>query len=291
MRPASGVGLEMGADVLAAPAAKTRPRRRGLFTLRGELSARAYGSIAVAVFAALFVGWCTLSYGNLVSPLFLPTPSRVLDAGVELAKSGELLRDLWASNLRIVSGFLLATAVSLPLGLLMGNIRFFAALIEPLLGFVRYLPVPAFIPLLILYTGIGETPKLLVIFIGAVVQMVLMIADATKQTSSELLRAALTLGASRRELFSRVIWPSSMPQIVDVLRLNLGWSWTYLVVAEMVAAGEGLGYRILKAQRFLRVDVIFFYLLVIGVLGVSSDLLFRVVQKRRFPWAEEKLES
>jgi NitT/TauT family transport system permease protein len=174
---------------------------------------------------------------------------------------------------------------------LAGNVRAFEALIEPFLGFVRYLPGPAFIPLLILYTGIDEAPKLLVIFIGAVVQMVLMIADATKQTSSELLRAALTLGASRRELFTRVIWPSSLPQIVDVLRLNLGWSWTYLVVAEMVAASEGLGYRILKAQRFLRVDVIFFYLLVIGVLGVSSDLLFRAVQRRRFRWAEQKLAS
>jgi len=291
MRPASGVGLEADADFLAGGAEPAPPRRHGLFALRGELSARAYGSIAVAVFALLFTAWSTLSYGGLVSPLFLPTPSRVLDAGLELARNGELLRDLWASNVRIVSGFLLATAVSLPLGLLMGNIRFFAALIEPLLGFVRYLPVPAFIPLLILYTGIDETPKLLVIFIGAVVQMALMIADATKQTASELLRAALTLGASRRELFLRVIWPSSLPRIVDVLRLNLGWSWTYLVVAEMVAAGEGLGYRILKAQRFLRVDVIFFYLLVIGVLGVSSDLLFRVVQRRRFPWAEEKLES
>jgi NitT/TauT family transport system permease protein len=264
---------------------------RELFALRGELSRRGYLSISAAVFAAIALLWGLLAYTGLVSPLFLPTPSQVLGAAVELAQNGELGRDLWASNLRIWSGFLLASAVSIPCGLLVGNIRFFEAMIEPLLGFFRYLPVPAFIPLLILYTGIDEAPKLLVIFISAVVQMVLMIADATKQTSSELLRAALALGASQKELFTRVIWPSSLPKIVDVLRMNLGWAWTYLVVAEMVAASEGLGYRILKAQRFLRVDVIFFYLLVIGVLGVFTDQLFRAVQRRSFPWEQDRLKT
>jgi NitT/TauT family transport system permease protein len=264
---------------------------RQLFALRSELSHRSYGTAAGLVFSGLFAAWSVVAYSGLVSALFLPTPTRVLAAGVELFQSGDLWRDLLSSNLRIWVGFLLATAVSLPIGLLAGNSRLCEALIEPLLGFLRYLPVPAFIPLLILYTGIGEAPKLGVIFIGAVVQMVLMIADATKQAPADLMRAALALGATPRELFTRVIWPSSLPRIVDVLRLNLGWAWTYLVVAEMVAATEGLGYRILKAQRFLRVDVIFFYLLVIGLLGVSSDLLFRALQRRRFGWAEEKLSA
>lgn len=272
-------------------ASLAKGKSRGLFALRGELSRRAYGTAAALVFAALFAGWSALSYGELASPLFLPTPTQVLAAGIELGKSGELGADLWASNVRIWEGFLLATAVSLPLGLLSGNVRLFEALVEPLLGFVRYLPVPAFIPLLILYTGIDEAPKILIIFIGAVVQMVLMIADATKQTTSDLLRAALALGATPAELFLRVIWPGSLPRIVDVLRMNLGWAWTYLVVAEMVAAREGLGYRILKAQRFLRVDIIFFYLLLIGALGVACDLLFRAFQSRRFPWAEDKLRG
>jgi len=277
-------------EEVAKHSASDRAARR-LFALRGELSRRAYGTTAALVFAVLVAAWSALSYGELVSPLFLPTPTQVLAAGLELAKTGELGADLWASNLRIWEGFLLATVVSLPLGLLAGNVRLFEALIEPLLGFVRYLPVPAFIPLLILYTGIDEAPKILIIFIGAVVQMVLMIADATKQTTSDLMRAALALGATPAELFTRVIWPGSLPRIVDVLRMNLGWAWTYLVVAEMVAAREGLGYRILKAQRFLRVDIIFFDLLVIGALGVVSDLLFRAVQSRRFPWAEDKLRA
>jgi NitT/TauT family transport system permease protein len=296
MRPAGSLptvsapgAVELGRGLeYSAP---TRSYWRALFVLRGELSSRAYGTAAALVFFALCLSWSAVSYSELVSPLFLPTPTRVLAAGLELLRNGELLRDLLASNLRIWAGFVLATLISLPLGLLAGNARLCEALIEPLLGFVRYLPVPAFIPLLILYTGIGEAPKISVIFIGAVVQMVLMIADATKQAPAELLRAAFALGATSREVFTRVIWPSSLPRIVDVLRLNLGWAWTYLVVAEMVAATEGLGYRILKAQRFLRVDVIFFYLLIIGVLGVVSDLLFRAVQRRRFAWAEEKLSA
>jgi NitT/TauT family transport system permease protein len=293
MRPAGvlPVARVAGRSEGGEPMARARPAAGALFSLRGELSRRTYGGLASLVFVTLLAGWSVVAYSGWVSELFLPTPTRVLGAGLELLRGGELWRDLLASNLRIWAGFCLATLISVPLGLLAGNLRPFEPLIEPLLGFIRYLPVPAFIPLLILYTGIGEAPKLGVIFIGAVVQMVLMVADATKQAPAELLRAGLALGATRRELFTRIIWPSSLPRIVDVLRLNLGWAWTYLVVAEMVAATEGLGYRILKAQRFLRVDIIFFYLLVIGLLGVSSDLMFRAVQRRRFGWAEEKLST
>lgn len=263
----------------------------GLFALRGEISRGLYSTTTAIVFAFLIAVWCSLSYGELASPIFLPTPTRVGLAAVEMYEHDVLVADLLISNFRIWFGFLVATAVAIPLGMLAGNIRVFEAIIEPLLGFLRYMPVPAFIPLLILYTGIGETTKVLVIFIGAVVQMVLMVADATKQTSAELIRAAMALGAHPRELFTKVIWRSSLPGIFDVLRLNLGWAWTYLVVAEMVAANEGLGYRILKSQRFIRVDIIFLYLFFIGGLGVTSDLAFRYVQRKLFPWAEEKVRS
>ncbi len=186
---------------------------------------------------------------------------------------------------------MLATLVAIPLGMLAGNLRVFEALFEPVIGFVRYMPVPAFIPLLMLYTGIGEAPKLLVIFIGTVVQETVMIADVTKTTKADLLRAAMALGANQRELFVRVIWPASLPGIFDVARVNLGFAWTYLVVAELVAANEGLGYRILKSQRFLQTDTIFLYLLIIGALGVASDAAFKLVQRRLFPWAEERVTA
>ena len=116
-------------------------------------------------------------------------------------------------------------------------------------------------------------------------------SDVTKQTPAELLRAAQALGATRWELFRRVIWPSSLPGIVDVCRMNLGWAWTYLVVAELVAANVGLGYRILKAQRFLQTDVIFLYIFIIGLLGVVSDLLFKLMSRVLFPWTRQRMRS
>jgi NitT/TauT family transport system permease protein len=215
----------------------------------------------------------------------------VVEKCVELAKSGVLGYDLWISNVRILAGFALAAVVSIPLGMLAGNVRVCEAALEPIVGFVRYMPVPAFIPLLMLYTGIGETPKILVIFIGTVVQMTVMIADVTKNVQADLLKASMALGATPGEVFTKVIWPASLPGVGDVARMNLGFAWTYLVVAELVAANDGLGFRILKSQRFLQTDTIFLYLFIIGALGVASDMVFKLAQRKLFPWAGERLRA
>jgi len=260
-------------------------------SLRSDIPRSTYAVLAVSIFFVLAVLWCVLSYGGFVSSVFLPTPTAVFKAMATLWRSDLLTKDLWVSNLRILTGFALAAVVAIPLGMLAGNVRAVEAALDPFLGFVRYMPVPAFIPLLMLYTGIGETPKVLVVFIGTVVQMIVMVADVTKQTPSDLLRAAQALGATRWELFRRVIWPASLPGVIDVCRMNLGWAWTYLVVAELVAANTGLGYRILKAQRFLQTDVIFLYLFVIGLLGVASDLLFKVTGRLLFPWTRQRMRS
>ncbi len=258
---------------------------------REELPQRSFIVIAGSVFFLLFALWCGLSYGKWVSEVFLPTPTAVLRALIELAREQVLLQDVWISNFRILVGFLLAVVISIPLGMLVGNLKVFEAALEPLIGFIRYMPVPAFIPLIMLYVGIGEEAKILVIFIGVVVQMIIMVADVTKQVSADLLKAALSLGAKPDEIFMKVIWKASVPGIFDVLRVNLGWAWTYLVVAELVAANEGLGFRILKAQRFLKTDIIFLYIFVIGLLGVIFDVLFKILHKRLFPWAQERLRG
>jgi NitT/TauT family transport system permease protein len=285
-RPTGGV--EVAAPVAAVTASLPRAQYLGL---RTEIPRRLYVTLAVTSFLLLGAAWCIVSYGKFASPIFLPTPTAVAAAAGKLWESGLLTQDLWMSNVRILSGFALAAVVAIPLGMLVGNLRAVEALLEPFLGFVRYMPVPAFIPLLMLYTGIGETPKILVIFIGTVVQMVVMVADVTKQTQSDLLRAAQVLGASRWESFTKVIWPNSLPGIFDVCRLNLGWAWTYLVVAELVAANTGLGYRILKSQRFLQTDVIFLYIFIIGLLGVLSDQLFKLAGRMLFPWARQRMRS
>jgi NitT/TauT family transport system permease protein len=271
-------------DDLSRPR-KTRRRRGKLFGLRAALSNRAYFTIAGASFLVIVALWCALSLSGRVSKIFLPSPVAVWEAAVRLYQSGQLWEDVWWSNVRVWAGFTAAAVLSVPLGMLAGTFRPFEALLEPILGFFRYMPVPAFIPLLMLYTGIGEEPKILIIFIGAIVQMIIMVADVTRQTPQELMDVAQTLGCGRMGVFRRVIWRNSLPGIWDLLRVNLGWAWTYLVVAELVAANVGLGYRILKAQRFLQTDVIFLYLLLIGFLGVASDLAFKLAGKKMFPWA------
>lgn len=264
---------------------------KAAFALREEIPKRLTFAIAGGVFLFLFTLWCGLSYGRWVSEVFLPTPTAVVRAFIELLWEQVLLQDVWISNVRILVGFLLAAAVSIPLGMLVGNLRIFEAAFEPLIGFIRYMPVPAFIPLIMLYVGIGEAAKVLVIFIGTVVQMVIMVADVTKQASADLLKAALTLGAKPDEVFTKVIWRASLPGLFDVLRVNLGWAWTYLVVAELVAANEGLGFRILKAQRFLKTDIIFLYIFLIGLLGIAFDLFLKLLHRRYFPWAQERLKA
>jgi len=254
--------------------------------LRGEPSRRRYVLVAGSSLLVIVLAWTFLSYGGFANPVFLPTPGAVARRALTLLRSGELGADLWISNLRILAGFVLATVVAVPLGLLAGNLRLVEAALEPVLGFLRYMPVPAFIPLLMLYTGIGETPKILVIFIGTVVQQTIMVADIARHAPAELMRAALVLGANQREVFTRVIWPASLPGIIDVTRMNLGFAWTYLVVAELVAANEGLGYRILKSQRFMQTDTIFLYLILIGLLGLVTDMLFKVLQRRAFGWQD-----
>ena len=273
----------------ASAPAPSRPRAR--LGLRAPISRALYLAVAGASFVAVVGFWAALSYGGWVSPLFLPTPGLVAERCRALLADGVLAGDLWISNVRILAGFLAATAVAIPLGMLAGNLRVFEAALEPVLGFARYLPVPAFIPLLMLYTGIGEAPKILVIFVGTVVQEIVMIADVTKATPAGWIRAALAMGARPAEVFTKVIWPASLPGIVDVARINLGFAWTYLVVAELVAANEGLGYRILKSQRFLQTDTIFLYLLVIGALGIASDMLFKLFQRRVFAWSEQKVHG
>lgn len=267
-----------------------RPKRAGsLFGLRRNLPKNAETTVAIATFAGVFALWCLLSYGGLASSVFLPSPTKVLAAFQRVLKDNVVWQDTWISNYRVLMGFLAAALISIPLGLLAGNLKFFEAMILPFVGFVRYMPVPAFIPLIMVYVGIGESAKIMLIFLGTAVQMIVMIADVTRQVPNDLLKVGMTLGASPGELFRRVIWPGSLPGIMEVLRVNLGWAWTYLIVAELVASNQGLGFRILKAQRFLQTDTIFLYIFIIGLLGLMFDLLFRYAERRMFAWNQEAL--
>jgi NitT/TauT family transport system permease protein len=146
--------------------------------------------------------------------------------------------------------------------------------------------VPALIPLIMTVAGIDEAAKIVLIFIGTYFQMVIMVADVTRQVPRDLLNAARTLGANNRQLLFNVLLPATLPGLMDTCRTMIGWAWTYLVIAEVVATDSGLGYGIMKAQRFLRTDEIFVGIIVLGLLGLITDMLFKFIQPRLLPWAE-----
>jgi NitT/TauT family transport system permease protein len=223
----------------------------------------------------------------LVRTDFLPTPTAVVRAAIDGIGDGTLLRDTGVSVGEIMSGFILASIFAVPLGILMGSFKIAEAALEPVTNFVRYLPVSALIPLLILWIGIGQAEKVAVIFIGTFFQQMIIIADVSRNVSHDLLDVSYTLGASRRTVVTRVLIPATMPGVMDALRVTLGWAWTYLVVAELVAANKGLGYFILNSMRGLFTDRIFLGIAVIGLLGLLTDQLFKVLRNRLLPWTVE----
>ena len=241
----------------------------------------------VCSFALILLAWAILSYGGLVDPIFLPRPGALLRVGWEMLRSGELLEHTLVSVTTIMAGFALAALLAVPLGILMGSFKIVEAFVEAPGNFIRYLPVSAMIPLLILWLGIGRVEKVAVIFIGTFFQLIFLIADVSANIKKELLESAYTQGARKRDVFWRVLVPAAMPGIFDNLRMTLGWAWTYLIVAELVSAQRGLGYMILQSMRGLNTEAIFVGLMVIGLLGLLTDQSFKALTRLLLPWSEK----
>ena len=216
----------------------------------------------------------------------MPTPSAVIASLAGMIHDGSLWPDARISVYRIGMGFLLSAALAIPLGILMGAYKSVEAAHEPFVGFVRYVPVPALIPLIMSTAGIGESAKITLIFLGTYFQMVLVVADVTRLVPRDLLSAARTLGASRGQLLFHVLLPATLPGLLDTCRTMIGWAWTYLVIAEVVATNSGLGYRIVLAQRYSRTSEVWVGILVLGLLGLATDMVFKIAQPRLLPWAE-----
>jgi NitT/TauT family transport system permease protein len=207
---------------------------------------------------------------------------------VELANSGDLWADTRVSVMRILIGFAIASAMAIPIGVLIGAYRFWEAAIEPLVDFIRYMPVVAFVPLTILWAGTDNTQKFLIIWIGTFFQQVLLIMDNTKRVPLDFVDIGRTLGMKDRSILRRIVIPAAAPGIWDSMRISLGWAWTWLVVAELVAATSGLGYRITTAQRFFQTDTIIGYILLLGFLGLVTDQVMKWVGRRAFGYAQER---
>jgi NitT/TauT family transport system permease protein len=244
--------------------------------------------------------WMVVSayYAHEDKAVIFPSPIRVCatacdyvagaftQSGPEHAEFVSLGTDVRATFLRVLGAFLLAAALGIPLGILMGSFRVFESLLQPLAEFVRYVPVPALIPVILLLFGIGETSKVAVIFAGTFFQLALMVADEIRRVPFDLLQICYTLGGTRLEAVRRVLVPAALPGIFDTLRVCNGLAWTWVIVAELLGANEGLGFRIVKYQRYLQTDKIFLYLVVIGLIGLLLDWGFRRMQRALFHWAE-----
>ncbi|HVZ03918.1 ABC transporter permease [Hyphomicrobium sp.] len=199
------------------------------------------------------------------------------------------LADVVSSVSRIVASFALACVVAIPLGVLMGCFRPISAFFNPFVSAWRYLPAPAFIPLLLMWFGAGEGSKLALLFVGVIFFLVTLIMDHTRAVRAELIETAMTLGASRTQILRTIVLPAVAPKILISMRQMLAVSWTYLVIAEIIAATTGIGAVMMRGQRFLKVDEIMAGILVIGLLGLAFDFLFRLAHKKLFPYvpAEE----
>ncbi len=277
----------MAADraVTARPAAG---RRRASFRLYGPLPALPYLAIAIAIFVLMFGAWWLAARVHLASSFFLPSPSQVGHRVVQLARDGTLWQDTKISFTRISIGWLISTAVGLPIGILIGTLRPFEAAFEPPIDFFRYMPAVAFVPLTIVWVGVGESQKYLIIFIGTFFQQALMVMDNVKRVPREYVDIGRTLGMRESSILVRIVIPASAPALWDTLRITIGWAWTWLVVAELVAANSGLGHRIMTAERFFETDTIFVGILTIGVLGLVMDQVMKFVGRRLFHWSEKR---
>lgn len=214
---------------------------------------------------------------------FMPGVDQVVGSIIEVIRDKGFLGDIGKSIYRIYASFFVACAVAVPLGLLMGCFIKLRALINPTVGGLRYLPAASFVPLLLVYFGPTDFAKLALLFLGCVFFLIALILDNVLSVPKELIESAQTMGANRRQIVLRIALPAAAPQILDSMRNMIAVSWTYLVIAEIVAATDGIGAVMMRASRFLHVDLIMGGILTIGVLGVLTDISFRFASRILFP--------
>jgi NitT/TauT family transport system permease protein len=261
-----------------------RPRRRALAPLE-PVRAQSRWLLGIAFFI-LFIGvWAFFTLGGYVSPTFLASPVTMVQEALLLFTEFNFSHDIAMTIWRVLAGFILATLIAVPLGIAMGAHKGVEAFLEPFVSFCRYLPASAFIPLLILWAGIGELQKVLVIFIGSVFQIVLMVAVCVGAARRDLVEAAYTLGANPAGIVKRVLIPGAAPEIAEILRLVLGWAWTYVIVAELIGSSSGIGHMITDSQALLNTGQIIFGIIVIGLIGLVSDFAFKALNRRLFAWS------
>jgi NitT/TauT family transport system permease protein len=261
-------------------------KRSSLFALRQPLprtTATALGLLAPILLAA---AWCLLTYGGVVKPDFLPSPTETLRGTLQLFLQYDLWGAILTSTRRIALAFLIASAVALPVGVLMGAFEPVNRFFEPIVAPLRYMPISAFIPLLILWFGIYEKEKIAFLFLGVFVYLLPVVVTAIRLVPEELVQTSLTLGASRWQVIRTVLLPAALPEIFDSFRVMNAIAWTYVILAEAINPGGGLGYMVDLAYRHQKASWSFAGLLVIGGIGLLTDFIIRLISGLLFRWRE-----
>lgn len=272
-----------------APAPAARDRRaawRELFTFRAAAQPRLELWLSIGAFVLVIVLWSLVAELGLVQPQFLPSPRAVVAAWVRLFSEANYIGDIGISIGRVWAAFLVSAVIAIPLGILMSGYRVITAVTEPLIDFIRYLPVPALVPLTLIWLGIGEGSKVTLLWIGTFFQLILLIADDARRVPKEFIETGRTLGASAPALMKDVLLRAMLPNMVDSLRITLGWCWTYLIVAEIVASSSGIGYELWTARRYGKTPDVFAGILTIGIIGLASDQAIRALHRRWFRYLQ-----
>jgi taurine transport system permease protein len=272
----------------AAPAAsvvKARPPRTSRYRVMGEGSSLILSLVSIA---AILMLWWVSTHMGWIKPLFLPKPETIGFA-FRQAVDGELdNHTLWshfvASMGRVFSAFGLAVVIGIPVGIMMGVSRIARGIFDPPIEFYRPLPPLAYLPLMIIWFGIGEMSKILLLFLAIFAPVALAARAGVRSVAQEQIQAALSMGASRLQVVRHVILPSALPEILVGLRIGMGVGWTTLVAAEMVAADAGLGKMVYNASNFLRTDVVILGILAIGFVAYVFEMLMRWIERVAVPW-------
>ncbi|MEM9449120.1 MAG: ABC transporter permease [Cyanobacteria bacterium P01_E01_bin.6] len=255
---------------------------KALFTFRSQRRSHAEWVVSTLAGIGFLIIWQLLAQLEVLPRQFLPLPWSVVSALYTMLRDHSFLTDIGVSMARVWAAFLLSVVVAVPLGVWMSTYRVVAAATEPIIDFIRYLPVPALVPLLIIWLGVGESSKIAVLWMGTFFQLVLMVSDDARRVPKEYVEIGLTLGAKPYEIVRDIIFHSMLPNLVDNLRITLGWCWTYLIIAEIVASNSGIGHVIWSMRRFVKTPEVMAGILTVGLIGLVTDQLFRLIHRAYF---------
>lgn len=265
---------------------RAKPVKAGkIFGAPGDGSS---GLISFATTIVIVALWFLVTESGWVKPLFLPSPLSVWDkfmlALTDGVSNSTLIEHTLASIGRVFGAFLLALVTAVPIGILMGVNRFVRGLFDPIIEFYRPLPPLAYLPLVIIWLGIGEFPKVFLIYLAIFAPMAIAARAGVRSVSTEQIHAAYAMGATRGQVISQVIMKAALPEIFTGMRIGIGVGWTTLVAAEMVAANRGLGFMVLNAAENLESDTVIMGIFIIGIFAFAFDLLIRYLEKALIPW-------